>query len=697
MDNKNNNSKKTDNKQSNIDLRALELIKEQAAKTTSKAERTKLLEKFKAIIAGDEQVAKEIHKLYDPDYVDEDEEDVDDFDFDFDDIIIPDAVPANASNNDESDDADEDEDEDEIDDDVQLEESDDTPTLDAQDVLQDVASDTEGGVADVVNDYLESSFVAKQMKQYENDLWDNCDADYVDMHKNTYEHVFEPDKKDVSLGGIKKYKDNLQRYRKSEDSAVAAYRNSFEKICVNESSHNNEVSDACSKKAKAHFKSGLALAIIAAIIGLAAGITLIVFTSKFGDHASSKGMDDEYYLFYIAKAIGIALTVFSPVSFIANIFFFNKEKGKSKLEWVRAKDPVTKETGNHKVYAQKFAGSLARGIIVLILIVGMIIGSLVFFLPAYKTVEVDSKDYGYNFTTSKNAEGEDVAYITGVYDEKMLPEVVTYYYEANIPTEVSRGGKTYKVVGIKELNLKSIQRLVIGDHIKSIDIGAFEGCNSLKEIVFKDNLTDKRPIYYWFYNSSSDDYSIPSELSKIDYTIVGDSRSMPSDLFKNLSNVTEIKVSGVTGITKGAFDECSSLENLDLRNCDEYITIESGTLKYCTLLKKLTIPHVEYEDYSKTYNVFSYLFGNSSRASNLTEIDVTACKRIASNYVFYGAESLKIIRLENVKMMGYYNFGNCTSLEKIYICKTGKEYLESHNQDRLFYGIDISQVEIIEI
>ena len=72
MDNKNNNSKKTDNKQSNIDLRALELIKEQAAKTTSKAERTKLLEKFKAVIAGDEQVAKEIHKLYDPDYVDED-------------------------------------------------------------------------------------------------------------------------------------------------------------------------------------------------------------------------------------------------------------------------------------------------------------------------------------------------------------------------------------------------------------------------------------------------------------------------------------------------------------------------------------------------------------------------------------------------------------------------------------------------
>ncbi len=692
MDNKNNNSKKTDNKQSNIDLRALELIKEQAAKTTNKAERTKLLEKFKAIIAGDEQVAKEIHKLYDPDYVDEDEEDVDDSDFDFDEIIIPDAVPANASNNDESDDADEDEDEDEIDDDIQLEESDDTPTL----AVQDVASDAEGGVGDIVNDYLESSFVAKQMKQYENDMWDNCDVDYVDMHKNTYEHVFESDKKDVSLDGIKKYKDNLQRYRNSEDSAVAAYRNSFEKIRANESSHNYAVNDACRKKAKIHFRSGFALAFIAALIGLAAGIALLIFTIKFGGHASSKGMDDEYYLFYIAKAIGIALTVFSPVSLIANIFFFNKEKDKSKFERVRAKDPVKKETHNHNVIAQKYAGSLARGIIVFILIVGMIIGSLVFFLPAYKAVEVDSKDYGYTFEVEEDANGEEVAYITGVYDEKMLPEVVTYYYEANIPTEVSRGGKTYNVVGVRKLYNNSIQRLVIGDHIKSIDVGAFVGCNSLKEIVFKDNLTDKRPIYYWFCNSNNYEYSIPSELRKIDYTIVGDSRSMPSDLFKSLSNVTEIKVSGVTGITEGAFDECSSLENLDLRNCDEYITIESGTLRYCTSLKKLTIPHVEFGEYSKTYNVFSYLFGNSSKASNLTEIDVTASKRIF-NYVFYGTDSLQIIKLENAKMIGYYNFGNCTSLEKIYVCKTGKEYLKSHNQDKLFYGIDISQVEIIEI
>lgn len=695
MDNKNNNSKKTDNKQSNIDLRALELIKEQAAKTTNKAERTKLLEKFKAIIAGDQQVAKEIHKLYDPDYVDEDEEDVDDSDFDFDEIIIPDAVPANVSNNDESDDADEDEDEDEIDDDIQLEESDDTPTL----AVQDVASDAEGGVGDVVNDYLESSFVAKQMKQYENDMWDNCDVDYVDMHKNTYEHVFEPDKKDVSLGGIKKYKDNLQCYRKSEGSAVAAYQSSFRKICANESAHNEKLYRVCNRKAETHFRSGLALAIIAAIIGLAAGITLLIFTSRFGDHASSKGMTNEYDLLYIAKAIGIALTAFSPVSLIANIFFFNKEKNKSKLVKVKVKDPVTNKTGKHPVVAQKFAGSLARGIIVFFLIVGMIIGSLVFFLPAYKAVEVDSKDYGYTFEVEENANGEEVAYITGFYDEKMLPEVVTYYYEANIPTEVSRGSKTYKVVGVRKLYNNSIQRLVIGDHIKSIDMGAFVGCNSLKEIVFKDNLTDKRPIYYWFYNSDNDNNSIPDELRKIDYTPVGKNKSdlvVSNDMFKNLSNVTDIKVSDATEIGSGAFLNCSSLTNLDLGDCDEYITIESGTLRYCTLLKKLTIPHVEFGEYSKTYNVFSYLFGNSSRASNLTEIDVTASKRIL-NYVFYGADSLQIIKLENAQMIGYYNFGNCTSLEKIYVCKTGKEYLKSHNQDRLFYGIDISQVEIIEI
>ena len=568
--------------------------------------------------------------------------------------------------------------------------------MDVQDVLQDVASDTEGGVADVVNDYLESSFVAKQMKQYENDMWDNCDADYADMHKNTYEHVFEPDKKDVSLGGIKKYKDNLQRYRKSEDSAVAAYRNSFEKICANESSHNNEVSDACSKKAKAHFRSGLALAIIAAIIGLAAGIALIVFTSKFGDHASSKGMTNEYDLLYIAKAIGIALTVFSPVSFIANIFFFNKEKGKSKLERVRAKDPVTKETGNFKVYAQKYAGSLARGIIVFILIVGMIIGSLVFFLPAYKTVEVDSKDYGYKFTTSKNAEGEDVAYITGVYDEKMLPEVVTYYYEANIPTEVSRGGKTYKVVGIKELNLKSIQRLVIGDHIKSIDIGAFAGCESLKEIVFKDNLTDKLQIYYWFYDSYNDNFSIPSELSKIEYTPVGKNKSdlvVPNNMFRNLSNVTDIKVSDATEIGNGAFLNCTSLTNLDLGDCAESLQISEGSLYSCEYLAKLSLPTVNFgNSYDVNNNVITYLF-NTPYMRYLSEITVTKDTYVLG-YAFYYAKYLQTIRLEKAVTVRDYCFASCSSLTGLYVQPSLKKYIET-NKTSLLQGSN--NVKVYEI
>lgn len=693
MDNKNNNSKKTDNKQSNIDLRALELIKEQAAKTTNKAERTKLLEKFKAIIAGDEQVAKEIHKLYDPDYVDEDEEDVDDSDFDFDEIIIPDAVPANVSNNDESDDADEDEDEDEIDDDIQLEESDDTPTL----AVQDVASDAEGGVGDVVNDYLESSFVAKQMKQYENDMWDNCDVDYVDMHKNTYEHVFEPDKKDVSLNGIKKYKDNLQRYRNSEDSAVAAYRNSFEKIRANESSHNYEVNDACSKKAQIHFRSGFALAFIAALIGLAAGITLLIFTIKFGDHASSKGMSDEYYLFYIAKAIGIALTVFSPVSLIANIFFFNKEKGKSKFERVRAKDPVTKEMCNPKVQAQKYAGSLARGIIVFILIVGMIIGSLVFFLPAYKAVEVDSKDYGYTFEVEEDANGEEVAYITGVYDEKMLPEVVTYYYEANIPTEVSRGGKTYKVVGVRKLYNNSIQRLVIGDHIKSIDVGAFVGCNDLKEIVFKDNLTDKRPIYYWFYNSNNYEYSIPSELHKIDYTPVGKNKSdlvVPNEIFRNLPNVTDIKVSGATKIGNRAFLDCTSLTNLDLGDCAENLQIVEDSLYSCKSLEKLSLPTVNFgKSYtSQKYNVITYLFG-SFNMSYLTEIIVTQDTSIPE-YAFYYAVSLQTIRLEKAVTVGDECFVCCSELTGIYVKPSLKKYIDENRDNVLWFSDNAKVYEI---
>lgn len=729
MDNKNNNSKKTGNNESKIDVRALELVKEQAAKTTSKAERAKLLEKFKAILAGDEDVAKEIHKLYDPDYIDEDEDD----DFDFDDFDIPDFIQNSASDNDDNVDED-DEDDDNIEDNAQNDEqkpkkSTSSMSLDNADgfsisnelgkidysldgtgdvsqvVIEkpdfsDVASDSEGGVADVVNDYLESAFVAKQMKQYEKDLWDSCEADYLDMHKNTYQHVFEPDKKDVSLNTTKKYKDNLQRYRKSEDAAVAAYSDSFNNICENKQNHDEKLGGVFDRNARSHFKGGFALAVIAAIIGLVAGIALLVFTNRFDGHAQYKGMSDESDWFYIAKSISIALIVFSPVSLIANIFFFRREDGSRRIVRIKAKDPVTGQSVTRKHFVQRYAGSLARGIIVFILIIGMIVGSLWFFLPAYKSVEIESKDYGYTFDIVQNSDRGEVAYITGVYDEKMLPEVVDYYYEANIPTEVSRYGKTYKVVGIKLLNNSNITRLVIGEHIESIETGSIVSSN-LKEIVIKDNRKEKGPIYEWF-GSGSDEYSIPSELTKIDYTIVGNDSDcyVSGNMFDKLSNVTDIKISDATSIGSNAFSECTNLRNLDLGDCNKNFTMNMGSLSNCQYLEKLSLPSVEFGKSAygdSVRNVVEYLCYNYYLGYNymryLTEITVTKDTSIP-DYAFCQVYYVQTIRLENAVTVGKYCFAGCDSLTSIYVQPSLKKYIENNRGTLLYSSANANVYEI---
>lgn len=653
-------------------MRAMEVLKDVIRTAETKAELEDLIGKYKAISAGDIDVACEVYDRYVLNggaIAPVQNSDVDNQDVGTDEPVKaqPEADNASAQNADEQ----------------ITNESEETENADEQRVDEQneafqavnvVASNEE--TADVVGLYLNNEFVSQQMRGYDDTVWEDCDAEYLGIRNGTYEHVFE-DSDGVKLEALSEYKKHLNEYRSQEDDAVRRYANAFNVITANKQSRIGALGELGADKAKKLYRLGIALIIAGMIFGLIAGI--VGATSCLdGDLATSinhyDGLSDASEHLYVARALFITCAVLSSLSGIGGIFVIFDTKGVVNTTIkVAVKDPVSKQKKKVRLQGQVYDKTLKTGVVVCAIALIFVIMASGFVISA----RVDYDNYfgnhksidGFRFVTSDANDTNDygvlnVAYITG-YDASGFKSVT-------IPKTITVDNKTvYNVVGIKSLDCSKITDLTINSNVRYIANGALKN-GVINSLVIKDN-TGKGAL--------GDIFSSECYAKSVDYTCVY-SKTIPAYFFSG-GKTERIVVRDASSVASYAFTACGALKELDLGNSDSNLTMHNSSLTGCYNLTTLTLSAIG--SGTRTSNALEYMYGSSSVTTSLTTVRVTKSSFIPA-YAFDGCNFIKTIVCKNATSVGDYAFANCSRLETIYLKQTGIDYIKAGKATGALYS-----------
>ncbi|MCD7843058.1 MAG: leucine-rich repeat domain-containing protein, partial [Clostridiales bacterium] len=239
----------------------------------------------------------------------------------------------------------------------------------------------------------------------------------------------------------------------------------------------------------------------------------------------------------------------------------------------------------------------------------------------------------------------------------------------------------------------SIDTVIIEDGVEHIGNYAFYTCTNLGEVSVPDSVTDVGDWvfaqcpnlgsvelsnsvgwigYYTFYRSGLNTFTIPnnSGLTEIcDGTFQGtnlESISIPRRItsigyaaFQDCGNLSEVTFSGTSKLSyigDSAFQNCSSLTNIDIPS--GVTTIEDWAFQGCSALESVTLP--DDEDFTRVPS------GMFSDCESLTSVTIPDSVTEIGNDAFANCTSLESVNIpDGVDYIYSWTFYNCSSLESI--------------------------------
>ena len=197
----------------------------------------------------------------------------------------------------------------------------------------------------------------------------------------------------------------------------------------------------------------------------------------------------------------------------------------------------------------------------------------------------------------------------------------------------------------KQCNV-TIQKMVQGLPVTSIDADAFSNCSGLESVYIPETVK----------SIGRSAFKGCSKLSSV--SIEGEGlETIGNQAFMECSSLTEITIPrSVTAIDQNVFSGCIRLENVTLPETITYIG--SGAFQDCGQLQSIVLPE---QLMSIGENAFNGCTG-------LTSVTLNDGLQRIDGYAFSGCNRLTEITIpENVTSIASYAFYHCTSLVRVYI------------------------------
>lgn len=227
-------------------------------------------------------------------------------------------------------------------------------------------------------------------------------------------------------------------------------------------------------------------------------------------------------------------------------------------------------------------------------------------------------------------------------------------------------------------NCKSITSIDILESIKSIGVGAFEGCSSLQEFdcqspyfeysegcLFSIDKCHNKTLVHKLFDTEelfltqnvvlkTSAYAGNLRLTKIDMPEC--ITHIPSRAFYGCKNVKSVNLSkNLVQIEEDAFSYCESLETIDIPRSAK--SIGKGAFMFCKNLKNVTVP-------GNIRDIESEVFASC----DIRELVIEEGVEVIGGQAFGWNKNLRKVCLpKSVKQIDYRAFINCPLLEEIVI------------------------------
>ena len=222
--------------------------------------------------------------------------------------------------------------------------------------------------------------------------------------------------------------------------------------------------------------------------------------------------------------------------------------------------------------------------------------------------------------------------------------------EANIPTKVTKEGKTCHVtsIGMKAFaDCATLTKVSIPNSVTSIEKSAFYNCISLASVAIPNSVDSIKGSAF------ADCIALKTATLGNNVKYIGESA------FQHCTSLASITIpNSVDSIKGSAFADCIALKTATLGNNVKYIG--ESAFQHCTSLASIAIPN-------SVDSIQGYTFQD---CTNLTSVTIGNGVEYIGNYAFSGTGLTSITIPDNVKSIDNYAFANCKNLTSITFTST---------------------------
>lgn len=222
--------------------------------------------------------------------------------------------------------------------------------------------------------------------------------------------------------------------------------------------------------------------------------------------------------------------------------------------------------------------------------------------------------------------------------------------------------------------------LTLPEGVTTIGWAAFQGCSSLEKVELSDALEVIRGYAFEGCSALRQEIHFPQSFTSIGEYAFANCRNLTGTVKFNDEFYMFMGNEGYWSDTGYTFENCSSIEAVDMSACENLYQLPNGIFRGCTSLQTVQLPpyleRIEYNGFEDNTNLsdiefpssLMYIDGSAFRnCASLQHVDLSDCEDFATigEYAFANCASLESVNLPaSLNWINSYAFSECRQLEE---------------------------------